>query len=90
MLCDRELLVAKGRYLWKTRWLSADGANAVACVAQGLDLSPEDIVVQTGCGAILSNMFQLLAEPGESVLIPAPYYPAFENDMKVCTTEWTV
>ena len=60
------------------RWLTV-----VACVAQGLDVSSEDIVVQTGCGAILSNMFQLLAEPGESVLIPAPYYPAFENDMKV-------
>ena len=50
---------------------------------QDLDVSPEDIVVQTGCGAILSNMFQLLCEPGESVLIPAPYYPAFENDLKV-------
>jgi len=50
---------------------------------QGLEVNPEDIVVQTGCGAILSNMFQLLCEPGESVLIPAPYYPAFENDMKV-------
>ena len=39
-------------------------------------------MVQTGCGAVLSNMFQLLCEPGDSVLIPAPYYPAFENDLK--------
>ena len=57
--------------------------DMLSFLTQGLNVSPEDIVVQTGCGAVLSNMFQLLAEPGESVLIPAPYYPAFENDMKV-------
>ena len=50
---------------------------------QGVEVDPEDIVVQTGCGAVLNNMFQLMCEPGDSVLVPAPYYPAFENDMKV-------
>mmetsp|Transcript_317 Transcript_317/g.545 ORF Transcript_317/g.545 Transcript_317/m.545 type:complete len:434 (-) Transcript_317:307-1608(-) len=34
-----------------------------------------------GCNAILDNLFFCIAAPGESVLIPAPYYPAFDNDL---------
>mmetsp|Transcript_34825 Transcript_34825/g.76136 ORF Transcript_34825/g.76136 Transcript_34825/m.76136 type:complete len:432 (-) Transcript_34825:204-1499(-) len=40
-----------------------------------------DLFISAGCGAILDNLFFCIAEPGESVLIPAPYYPAFDNDL---------
>ncbi len=37
----------------------------------------------SGCGAVLSTMFNLLGERGDSVLIPAPYYPGFDFDTQV-------
>lgn len=35
-----------------------------------------------GCSAILDNMFYCLCDEGDGVLIPAPYYPAFDNDLQ--------
>jgi len=32
--------------------------------------------------SIIDNLFFCIAEPGDSVLIPAPYYPAFDNDLR--------
>ena len=52
-------------------------------VAQGIAVNPADLIVQTGCGAILSNMFSLMCEEGDGILVPAPYYPGFDSDMKV-------
>lgn len=37
----------------------------------------------SGCGAVLSAMFNLLGEAGDAVLIPAPYYPGFDFDTQV-------
>ena len=50
---------------------------------QGLSLDPQHISVQSGAGAVLETLFWCLAGPGEAVLVPAPYYPAFDNDLKV-------
>jgi hypothetical protein len=36
-----------------------------------------------GCSAILDSLFYCLCDEGEGVLIPAPYYPAFDNDLQV-------
>ncbi len=33
--------------------------------------------------AIIDNLFFVLGDEGDGVLIPAPYYPAFDNDLKV-------
>jgi hypothetical protein len=41
----------------------------------------EGIVVGAGCNAVLENLCICLAEPGEGVLIPTPYYAAFEFDL---------
>ena len=43
--------------------------------------APENVVVSSGCGAILSNMMLALFEPGTRVVVPAPYYPAFDSDL---------
>ena len=42
-----------------------------------------DIVCGAGAAAVLNNTFACTCEVGEAVLIPAPYYAAFENDMEV-------
>jgi 1-aminocyclopropane-1-carboxylate synthase len=44
---------------------------------------PNDLCISTGCGAILDNLFLTITAPGDGVLIPAPYYPAFDNDLRV-------
>ena len=36
-----------------------------------------------GCGSILDLLFFILADEGTCVGIPAPYYPAFDRDLKV-------
>eukprot|EP00978_Attheya_sp_CCMP212_P003135 scaffold6461_cov48-Attheya_sp.AAC.2 len=45
-------------------------------------VNPEHVALGSGCAAMLSNICLALAEKGEAVLIPAPYYAAFEVDMK--------
>lgn len=67
--------------------------EAIAALLQrtfmaGMQVSAEHIGVSAGCGAIIDNLFFCIAEPGDSVLIPAPYYPAFDNDLRAkCALE---
>ncbi|CAK0764832.1 hypothetical protein CVIRNUC_003198 [Coccomyxa viridis] len=49
---------------------------------QGLELRGEDITVLAGCGAVLDLVIYSIASDGDSIGIPAPYYPAFDNDVK--------
>ena len=44
-------------------------------------LDPDGLIMGTGCNAVLENLCITLAEPGEGVLIPTPYYAAFEFDL---------
>ena len=47
----------------------------------GGSLDPDGIVVGAGCNAVLENLCVTLAEPGQGVMIPLPYYAAFEFDL---------
>lgn len=49
----------------------------------GGDVSPEQLCVSAGAGAVIDNLFMAIASEGDGVLIPAPYYPAFDNDLRV-------
>mmetsp|Transcript_31644 Transcript_31644/g.57955 ORF Transcript_31644/g.57955 Transcript_31644/m.57955 type:complete len:671 (+) Transcript_31644:123-2135(+) len=42
---------------------------------------PENLVLGAGCNAVLENLCTVLANPGDAVLIPTPYYAAFEFDL---------
>ena len=44
-------------------------------------MDPDGIVVGAGCNAVLENLCICLAESGEGVMIPTPYYAAFEFDL---------
>lgn len=44
-------------------------------------LKRENLIVGAGCNAVLENLCFTLAEAGESVMIPTPYYAAFEFDL---------
>ena len=40
----------------------------------GLPFAPEDVVVTVGGKEALSDLFQVLVDPGDEVLVPAPYW----------------
>lgn len=50
---------------------------------QGVDLQPQNLTILSGCGAIINNLIYCITEPGEGIALPAPYYPAFDYDIRV-------
>jgi len=44
-------------------------------------LNPDNLIVGAGCNAVLENLCTCLANAGDAVLIPTPYYAAFEFDL---------
>lgn len=44
-------------------------------------LSPEHIAVASGASAILEMLSFALCDPGDAILIPAPYYSGFDHDL---------
>lgn len=49
----------------------------------GLDFTPEQIVVSTGAKQSIANVFLSLVNPGDEVLIPAPYWVSYKEIVKV-------
>lgn len=46
-----------------------------------LPVTHEHIITGPGCGALLDQLFEHLADPGQSVLVAAPYYNGFDADL---------
>jgi len=46
-------------------------------------IQADNVILGSGCAGLLNGLFFSLSEANEAVLIPAPYYAAFESDMKV-------
>lgn len=57
---------------------SARAAVAVSLAASGADVQPEQIVLTHSTSEAYAHLFRLLADPGESILAPAPSYPLCE------------
>ena len=58
------------------RFISRVHAPGVAC-------NPAHLCVSAGAGAVFDNLAFTLASPGEGFLVPAPWYAAFVNDLRV-------
>ena len=52
-----------------------------ASLMRGAAVSDVDVFVSGGCGPIIDKVSFLLCARGDGVLIPAPYYPAFDFDL---------
>lgn len=50
----------------------------------GLDYSPEQIVVSTGAKQSIANSVLSLVNPGEEVIIPTPYWVTYSELVKLC------
>jgi hypothetical protein len=46
--------------------------------ARGQQVRPEHLVLTTGTSEAYAHLFRMLADPGETVLVPTPSYPLFE------------
>jgi aspartate/methionine/tyrosine aminotransferase len=49
--------------------------------SSSLTFNPDNIILGAGCNAVLENLCMCLTEPGDAVMIPTPYYAAFEFDL---------
>ena len=60
---------------------SIDARRAVAgdYARQGLDVSPDRIVLTASTSDAYSLLFKLLANPGDEILVPRPSYPLFDH-----------
>lgn len=45
---------------------------------RGVSVEPEDVTLTAGTSEAYCRLFQLLADPGDTVLIPSPSYPLFQ------------
>ena len=48
---------------------------------RGIELSPENIVVQTGGKPVITKFVQAVVNPGDGVLYPNPGYPIYESQV---------
>ena len=51
------------------------------CPTKGLQFNIDNLIVGAGCNAVLENLCMTLADAGDAVLLPTPYYAAFEFDL---------
>ena len=49
----------------------------------GLDYKPENIVISNGGKHSLTNIFMCICEPGDEVIIPAPYWVSYPEMVKM-------
>ncbi|KAL2621393.1 hypothetical protein R1flu_001598 [Riccia fluitans] len=48
----------------------------------GVTFDPEKMIITTGATSAIEILAFCLADPGDVFLVPAPYYPGFDRDMK--------
>lgn len=46
------------------------------------EVDPNRLCCSAGCGALINNLAYTLTEPGDAILVPSPYYPAFDSDLR--------
>jgi aspartate aminotransferase len=53
----------------------------------GLDYSPEEVLVSCGGKHSLYNLFQAVLDPGDEVIIPAPYWVSYPDMVRLAGAE---
>lgn len=49
----------------------------------GLDYAPKNIVISCGAKQALYNVFQVLLDPGDEVILPVPYWVSYSEQIKL-------
>jgi aspartate aminotransferase len=61
-----------------------------AAAETGLNFSPEQVTVSTGAKFVLFSALQMLLDPGDEVLIPAPYWVSYPTMVELAGGEAVV
>jgi aspartate/methionine/tyrosine aminotransferase len=69
-------------YFLARRFLFPEEPNLSPTVALK-KIRPQHVCLTAGASSVINGLFFLLGDVGDACLIPAPYYAAFENDMKL-------
>jgi len=74
----------------KTKYLPAAGLPELkqavareAGVFRGVDIDPARVVISVGAKHALFNFFMALLDPGDEVLIPAPYWVSYPDQVRI-------
>jgi aspartate aminotransferase len=74
----------------ETRYTSSQGTAALrnAVVAKyarenGLSFTPAEILVANGGKQVIFDAFAATLDPGDEVIVPAPYWPSFPDIVRV-------
>ncbi len=67
--------------LYGSRKLRTGIATYLERVSEERSIDPDCLVVAAGGSAVIEMLIYALCEPGDGILIPAPYYSGFDFDM---------
>lgn len=86
-VCDAAIAAIRGGY---TRYTAASGTNELKEAVSGkfkrfnnLDYAADQIVISNGGKHSLTNVFTALLNPGDEVIIPAPYWLSYPEIVKL-------
>jgi aspartate aminotransferase len=75
----------------ETKYTHLDGSPAMKDAVRhkfrtenGLDFAQEEISVSAGGKQVLFNAFMATVEPGDEVILPAPYWTSYIDIIKIC------
>ena len=57
--------------------------SAIAADAS-FDVDPADVIVSTGAKQVLSNAFEATLDPGDEVIVPAPFWTSYADMLTFC------
>ena len=60
---------------------SSSSSSSSSLSSKKRTFNDDNIILGAGCNAVLENLCMCLCEPGDAVMIPTPYYAAFEFDL---------
>jgi aspartate/methionine/tyrosine aminotransferase len=76
----------------ETHYTESNGVHALRTAIardceqrRGVAIAPERVIVTTGTSPALFMVMRLLLEPGDEVIVPAPYYPCYANMALSCS-----
>lgn len=76
-------LFKDGDDLWGSRRLRAALATFYTNFFNpSVPVDSSQLIVGAGCSAILDQLFHVLLDPGEGILLSKPYYSGFDRDLR--------
>lgn len=60
------------------------GAIIAECARKGMSVSPANVIASSGAKQVLFNAMMATLDPGDEVIIPAPYWTSYVDMVAIC------